>query len=99
MKQPPMRNRNRLLQGAQFLRLLRQKTGLRESLSNIGWLSGDRIIRMFGALLVGTLVARYLGPNQFGLLNYGIALYGLFNIISNLGLDALIVRDISLDTS
>ena len=70
-----------------------------ESLSNIGWLSGDRIVRMFGALLVGTLVARYLGPDQFGFLNYGTAIYGLFNIISNLGLDSLIVRDMALDPS
>ena len=54
---------------------------------------------MFGAVVVGMLVARYLGPSQFGLLNYGIAIYGLFNVISNLGLDALVVRDIALDES
>lgn len=76
---------------------LRGHPGIRDSLRNIGWLSGDRIVRLFGALLVGTLVARYLGPGQFGLLNYGTAIYGLFNIISNLGLDSLVVRDIALD--
>jgi len=78
---------------------VRQKEGVLESLSNIGWLGSDRIIRMFGAVLVGTLVARYLGPDQFGLLNYGLAIYGLFNIISNLGLDSLVVRDIALDST
>jgi len=82
-----------------LLNRVRQKRGVVEALSNIGWLSGDRIIRMFGALIVGTLVARYLGPEQFGFLNYGIAIYGLFNIISNLGLDALIVRDLAIEAS
>ena len=76
---------------------IQQRRGIRDSLSNIGWLSGDRLLRMFGAVVVGMLVARYLGPSQFGLLNYGIAIYGLFNVISNLGLDALVVRDIALD--
>jgi PST family polysaccharide transporter len=80
-----------------ILERVRQRKGITESLSNIGWLSGDRFIRMFGAVAVGVLVARYLGPTRFGLLNYGIAIYGLFNIISNLGLDSLIVRDIALD--
>ena len=78
---------------------VRQRQGILESLSNIGWLGSDRIIRMFGAVLIGTLVARYLGPDQFGLLNYGLAIYGLLNIISNLGLDSLVVRDIALDST
>jgi PST family polysaccharide transporter len=78
---------------------VRQRKGILESLSNIGWLGSDRIVRMFGAVLIGTLVARYLGPNQFGLLNYGLAIFGLFNIISNLGIDSLVVRDVALDSA
>lgn len=76
---------------------IRQRSGLRASLSNIGWLSGDRILRMLGGVIVGTAVARYLGPGRFGLLNYGLAIYGLFNIASNLGLDFLVVREVALD--
>jgi PST family polysaccharide transporter len=78
---------------------IRQRKGIRESLSNIGWLGGDRFLRMFGAVVVSTAVARYLGPSQFGLLNYGLAIYALFNIMSNLGLDFVVVRDIALDES
>jgi PST family polysaccharide transporter len=80
-----------------ILKNVSRRRGILDSLSNIGWLSGDRILRMVGALLVGTLVARYLGPKQFGLLSYGIAIYSLFNIISNLGLDSLVVRDLAID--
>jgi PST family polysaccharide transporter len=82
-----------------LLKKVRQRRGILESLSNIGWLSGDRFVRMFGAVIVGTMVARYLGPEQFGFLNYGLAIYGLFNVISNLGLDSLVVRDLALDES
>ena len=82
-----------------LLARVRQQRGVVESLSNIGWLGGDRIIRMFGALLVGTLVARYLGPNEYGFLNYALAIYNLFNVISNLGLDSLVVRDVALDST
>jgi PST family polysaccharide transporter len=76
-----------------------ERKGIRDSLSNIGWLSGDRFLRMFGAVVAGMVVARYLGPSQFGLLNYGLAIYGLFNVISNLGLDQLVIRDLALDDS
>jgi polysaccharide transporter, PST family len=79
------------------LQKIKSRKGLRESLGNIGWLGGDRVLRMFGGVVVGTAVARYLGPSQFGLLNYGLAVYGLFNTISNLGLDFLVVRDVALD--
>lgn len=79
------------------LATLRQRKGLRESLANISWLSGDRIVRMLGGIIAGTAVARYLGPGQFGLLNYALAIYALFNVISNLGLDYLIVRELALE--
>lgn len=55
------------------------------------------MITLFGSAVVGTFVARYLGPSRFGLLNYGLAIYALFNTISNLGLDFLVVRDIALN--
>ncbi len=80
-----------------FLKRIQRRAGVRSSLSNIGWLGSDRMVRMLGAVLVSTLVARYLGPNQFGLLNYGLAIYGLFNTLSNLGLDSLVIREVALD--
>ena len=45
-------------------------------------------------LLVGVWVARYLGPEQFGLLNFSLAFTGLFGSIAVLGLDGIVVRDI-----
>ena len=70
--------------------------GTRAALSNIGWLTFDRLFRLGGALLVNTLVARYLGPTAFGLVSLALAIYMLFNTFSNLGLDYLVVRDVVL---
>jgi PST family polysaccharide transporter len=39
-------------------------------------------------------VARYLGPEQFGQLNYAIAFVGIFGAIAGLGLNGIVVRDI-----
>lgn len=75
---------------------MRDRNGLREVLANIAWLSGDKFVRMLGGVVAGLAVARYLGPSGFGVLNYALAIFSLFNVISNLGLDYLIVREIAL---
>lgn len=48
-------------------------------------------------LLVGVWVARYLGPEQFGLLSFATAFTGLFGAIAALGLQSIVVRDIVRD--
>ncbi|MDP3051062.1 MAG: oligosaccharide flippase family protein, partial [Eubacteriales bacterium] len=73
--------------------------GLRRILANIGWLTGDNILRMGVGLFVGVWVARYLGPEQYGTLNYAIAIVGLFSAFSKLGLDGIVVRNIVRDPS
>lgn len=72
--------------------------GVKETLHNIGWVSSDRMIRMGGQLVVGVWVVRYLGPREWGLYSYSYAIFALFNILSNLGLDYLVVRDIAIAT-
>lgn len=62
--------------------------------NNIGWLLFDKILRAGIELLAVVWVARYLGPEQFGLLNFAAAFVALFGAISGLGLRAVVVRDI-----
>lgn len=63
-------------------------------LKNIIWQFGDKVIRISGGLLVGVWLARYLGPEQFGLLSYALALVALFAPIAGLGLSSIVVRDV-----
>ncbi len=45
-------------------------------------------------LLFGIWLARYLGPQQFGLFSYSQSFAGLFTAIAVLGLDSIVVREI-----
>ncbi|MCD4770581.1 MAG: flippase [Bacteroidales bacterium] len=68
--------------------------GIKKYSKNTAWLIGDKITSMILGLLVGIWVARYLGPDKFGQLNYVFALVGLFAPISSLGLSGIISRDL-----
>lgn len=45
--------------------------------SNVSWALIGKITNMLSALLVGIFVARYLGPEQYGLMNYVISFVSL----------------------
>ena len=62
--------------------------------ANTGWMFGEKVMRLFLAALVGIMVARYLGPEKFGLLNYAISFVGLFSTIAVLGLDGIVTREL-----
>lgn len=67
---------------------------LQQVIGNTGWLFADRIVRLGVGLVVSVWVARYLGPAQFGSLNYALAFVSLFSSFANFGLDGIVVRDI-----
>ena len=67
---------------------------LRKIIGNMSWLMLDRIVRMGMGLFVGVWVARYLGPLQFGSLNFAVAFVSLFGTITTLGLEMIVVREI-----
>src|ERR1019366_4832630 len=69
--------------------------GLRKIMGNTGWLMVDRVVRMGMGLFVGVWVARYLGPVQFGSLNFALAFVALFGTVTTLGLDGgIVVREV-----
>jgi len=63
-------------------------------MGNMGWLLVDRIVRMGMGLFVGVWVARYLGPVQFGSLNFALAFIALFSTATTLGLEGILVREL-----
>jgi len=64
-------------------------------LANGGWLVSERVLRAMLVMLVGAWVARYLGPIRYGELAYVIAWLALFQAMVNLGLDAIVVRELA----
>lgn len=73
---------------------LRKHQGFRRYFANTSWLLSDKIMRLFTGLLVGVWVARYLGPENFGILNFAMSFVALFGAFGKLGLDVIIVRNI-----
>ena len=54
----------------------------------------DRLIRLAIGVGVSAWMARYLGPGDFGSLNYAMAFVGLFAALASLGLQNIVVRDL-----
>jgi PST family polysaccharide transporter len=75
-------------------RRLSHRPNLEKIADNIAWLLIDKAVRMGVGLVVGVWVARYLGPEQFGLFNYALAFAGLFGSVAVLGLNEIVVRDL-----
>ena len=81
---------NLLLKSREFL----SHPGVRRYGSNTAWMFAEQILRMVAGFLVGVWVARYLGPEKFGLFSYALAFVAIFQGIAKLGLDGILVRDL-----
>ncbi len=69
-------------------------SGFTKYFANTSWLLGERIFRMGVLFFVGIYVARYLGPERYGLLSYANSFVGIFTAIALLGLDGIVVREL-----
>ena len=81
------------------LQSLKSNQGFMRYFRNTSWLFAEKILRMFVGLFVGIWVARYLGPEQFGLFSYAQSFVGLFTAIATLGLDGIVIRELVKDES
>jgi len=66
----------------------------RKYFANTSWLLSERVLRMVVSLFVGIYVARYLGPERFGLLSYTLSFVWLFSSLASVGLDEILVREL-----
>ena len=71
-----------------------QHKGLRLYGANTLWLFAEKAVRMLIGFVVGIYVARQLGPEKYGLLNYAISFVMLFACFSELGLNGIVVREL-----
>ena len=82
-----------------MLKTLIKKTKLnfeiQKIILNAGWLLFDKFIRLMFGLLVGVWIARYLGPGTYGQLAYIVTLVSLFQVVVSLGMDTILVREIT----
>lgn len=65
----------------------------RKELKNAGWLICGKVTQMLLALFVSTWSARYLGPGDFGLVNYGNTFTSFFMAFCTLGINSVIIKE------
>jgi PST family polysaccharide transporter len=75
-------------------RVLHDRPVVRRLLGNSAWQIADKVVRMGGGVLVSVYVARYLGPDDFGLFSFSLALTALYTSIAAFGLPSVVVRDL-----
>jgi len=62
--------------------------------ANTLWMLSERVSRLIFVFFINVLIARYLGPDDFGILNYAISLVGLLVPVSMLGFDVVLVKEL-----
>lgn len=65
-----------------------------KNIKNAGWLVSGKIIQMCINFFIGILTARYLGPSNYGLINYAGAYTAFFSSICTLGINFIIVKEL-----
>ncbi|MDO8828425.1 flippase [Methylophaga sp.] len=63
-------------------------------INNTFWILADKLLMMGITFLVMVFVARYLGPEQYGLLAYAITLASILSVAGHMGLSGLVIREV-----
>ena len=69
----------------------------KKALTNIIWALCGKIVSLASVLVVGIIVARYLGREQYGIMNYVISFVAIFQVFADFGLDHIQIREESKD--
>lgn len=67
------------------------------TLNNAMWIIGCRVIQAFLNLLITMFTARFLGPSNFGLINYAMSLVAFVTPVMQMGLTSIIVQELILN--
>lgn len=66
----------------------------KKTIKNSIWIIGERVFQSIINLILTMLTSRYLGPANYGILNYGTTFVNIFLVIMGLGLDSIIVNEL-----
>lgn len=64
-------------------------------IKNLALLIADRSMQLMGQLFNIFLLTKYLGPSNFGILMYSLSIYGFLLSVSNVGMDRVLVVELS----
>ncbi len=61
---------------------------------NASWIIAGRVIQMILSFLISIFTARYLGPSNYGLINYAGAYVAFFTSLCTLGINSVIIKNL-----
>lgn len=64
-----------------------------KEVKNASWLIGGKVAQMIISFVIGILTTRYLGPSNYGTINYVTAYVTFFTSLCTLGINSVIIRD------
>ena len=65
----------------------------KKTVKNASWLMAGRIVHILLSFVIGLLTARYLGPSNYGVINYATAYTTFFTAFCTLGINSVIVKN------
>lgn len=65
-----------------------------KTVNNAGWIIFGKVAQGVINLLVGLLTARYLGPSNYGIINYAGAYIAFFTSLCTLGINSVLVKEL-----
>ncbi|MFQ5643313.1 MAG: flippase, partial [Thiogranum sp.] len=63
-------------------------------LGNTSWMFAEQALKLVSGVFVGIYVARYLGPERFGVYSYALAIVSVFMAVSKIGMESVLVREL-----
>jgi O-antigen/teichoic acid export membrane protein len=76
------------------LRWILSHEGFRRYFANTGWMFFGQMFSLLISFFIGAWIARYLGPQNFGILSFSMSFAGLFLFIASLGIDGILTREL-----
>jgi O-antigen/teichoic acid export membrane protein len=76
------------------LRWILSHEGFRRYFANTGWMFFGQMFSLLISFFIGAWIARYLGPQNFGILSFSMSFAGLFLFIASFGIDGILTREL-----
>lgn len=78
-----------------YPKLLKNKSlNKKNFLKKISWLFAEKAAKICQVLIVGVVLAKYLGPTDFGVLSFALSISVMFAAVANLGMNNVLSREI-----
>ncbi len=68
--------------------------GFKRYFANTGWMFFGQMFSLIVSFFIGAWIARYLGPENYGVLSYALAFSGVFSFIASFGIDGILSREL-----